>query len=527
MKQLDLDRLIVWQRLYAKENKTIDIDDKFDDISIFSILSDIYENAMSLPDIDKTFTVSSDAGNNYDVVKSISAKESRGFLKLKSYDSALQKISIYRNTIRPTLKTKILSYYNGKIIDGRELLKYDGENFVKIVYRSILEREVDELALKNSIELLINPSSDKLDLINGISKSQEALNKNIRVTGLFYKNLKLNIKRAILSIPILGYIIRVFVNVICLPKRIRNIQTHLNNLDYYSIRELQNFSTNLAKENSKLQNKVFELSEHNYDLDIEFKGLYGELGVIKEWYNSILYNENIEKQKRIYEKNLLDKIYYDYENTLMKKDHDSVKKENLPYLERFNKWSEGKNKSQLKIVDLGCGSGVWIEQLIESGYSPIGVDSNDLIVDEAIEKRALPIIKYDAIDYLKNSEDESIDVISSFQMIEHLEINILYDFFDECKRVLKKGGLLILATPNPENILTATYMFRVDPTHKNPIPIEVLEFYMKEWGFDIWDSFKLKSLDYFPFNYESEDPMRHVAFRFNMEQEYSVWAVKV
>lgn len=111
-------------------------------------------------------------------------------------------------------------------------------------------------------------------------------------------------------------------------------------------------------------------------------------------------------------------------------------------------------------------------------------------------------------------------------MIEHLEIDILYDFFTECKRVLKKGGLLILATPNPENILTATYMFRVDPTHKNPIPIEVLEFYMKEWGFDIWDSFRLKPLDYFPFNYETEDPMRHVAFRFNMEQEYSVWAVK-
>lgn len=519
MRQLDLDKLIIQQRLYAKENKTIDIENKYDDISIFSILSDIYENAITLPDLDKTFTVSDAIEDDHSVVKSISAKESTTFLKLKSYDNHLQKISLYRNKIRPFLKTKMLHYFNGKLINGRELFQYEGENFVKVVYRSILEREVDALALKNSMELLINPYSDKVDLINGILQSEEASRKNIRVTGLFFRNVKLKIKRAILSIPILGYGMRVLFNVIYLPKRIRNLQINLNNLQYYRMKELENNSVHLANDNSILRSHIKTLEDNGVKLE-------NSVNDLKSWQNSVFQKETIEKQKRIYEKNLLDKIYYDYENILMKKDRDSVKKENLPYLERLDKWSEGKEKSQLKIIDLGCGSGEWIEQLKESGYSPLGVDSNDLIVDEVIEKRSLPIIKYDAIEYLKNSEDESYDVVSSFQMIEHLEIDILYDFFTECKRVLKKGGLLILATPNPENILTATYMFRVDPTHKNPIPIEVLEFYMKEWGFDIWDSFRLKPLDYFPFNYETEDPMRHVAFRFNMEQEYSVWAVK-
>jgi len=46
--------------------------------------------------------------------------------------------------------------------------------------------------------------------------------------------------------------------------------------------------------------------------------------------------------------------------------------------------------------------------------------------------------------------DNTFDVLCSFQVIEHLEKP--EHFFKEANRVLKKDGLLIISTPNPEGI---------------------------------------------------------------------------
>ena len=47
----------------------------------------------------------------------------------------------------------------------------------------------------------------------------------------------------------------------------------------------------------------------------------------------------------------------------------------------------------------------------------------------------------------------------------------------ESFRILKPGGLLIMETPNPDNIQVATNNFYIDPTHLRPIPSDFL-FYL-------------------------------------------------
>ena len=37
-------------------------------------------------------------------------------------------------------------------------------------------------------------------------------------------------------------------------------------------------------------------------------------------------------------------------------------------------------------------------------------------------------------------------------------------------RALVPGGILLLETPNPENLQVSSYSFWMDPTHKHPIP---------------------------------------------------------
>ncbi|MFH2055588.1 MAG: hypothetical protein ABIJ61_06505, partial [bacterium] len=50
-------------------------------------------------------------------------------------------------------------------------------------------------------------------------------------------------------------------------------------------------------------------------------------------------------------------------------------------------------------------------------------------------------------------------------------------------RVLKDGGLLILETPNPENLAVATNNFYLDPTHVRPLPPGLLSFLTEFEGF--------------------------------------------
>jgi O-antigen chain-terminating methyltransferase len=89
----------------------------------------------------------------------------------------------------------------------------------------------------------------------------------------------------------------------------------------------------------------------------------------------------------------------------------------------------------------------------------------------------------DAIAALNSFEDESISMVSAFHLVEHISFEMLRTLISEAFRVLKPGGLLILETPNPENILVGTSNFYLDPTHTRPIPPGLLKFLCKHYGF--------------------------------------------
>ncbi len=90
----------------------------------------------------------------------------------------------------------------------------------------------------------------------------------------------------------------------------------------------------------------------------------------------------------------------------------------------------------------------------------------------------------DGIEYLKKQADESITVISTFHVIEHITFEDLQSLVRESLRVLKPGGMLIMETPNPENIKVATEHFYLDPTHIKPIPSRLLSFLPEYYGYN-------------------------------------------
>jgi len=136
-----------------------------------------------------------------------------------------------------------------------------------------------------------------------------------------------------------------------------------------------------------------------------------------------------------------------------------------------------------KMVDIGCGRGEWLELLNEHGISALGVDQ-DVEMLKSCKELGLNFIVGDAFSYIKSSPDNSISILSAFHLVEHLDFNILQELIKESLRVLKPGGLIILETPNPENIAVGTKNFYIDPTHIRPVPQELLSFITEFYGFE-------------------------------------------
>jgi len=152
----------------------------------------------------------------------------------------------------------------------------------------------------------------------------------------------------------------------------------------------------------------------------------------------------------------------------------------LPYIEALKK--EGASSAPLKALDLGCGRGEWLELLGEWGVDAQGIDLDAAMLSICYEK-GLNVSQQNALEVLANMPDKSLDIVSGFHLAEHLEFADLINLVQQSFRALKSGGLLILETPNAENIAVATSTFYLDPTHNNPLPMQLLGFLYEYAGF--------------------------------------------
>ena len=140
------------------------------------------------------------------------------------------------------------------------------------------------------------------------------------------------------------------------------------------------------------------------------------------------------------------------------------------------------NCDSLSVLDLGCGRGEWLELLKEHDISAHGVDLDEGMLSECL-KLNLDCTHGDVMTFLAKQKDQSKDVITSFHLIEHLPFDVLKNLVRECCRVLKPGGVLILETPNCENILVGSGTFYLDPTHAKPLPSQLISFLTIFCGF--------------------------------------------
>jgi SAM-dependent methyltransferase len=134
------------------------------------------------------------------------------------------------------------------------------------------------------------------------------------------------------------------------------------------------------------------------------------------------------------------------------------------------------------VVDVGCGRGEWLELLRDEGFVARGVDLNRVFLDGCRELK-LEVFEQDALSFLRQLKRDSVGVLTSFHMIEHLDHKILIALLDETLRVLRPGGIAIFETPNPRNVVVGSCNFYLDPTHKRPLPPDLSRYLLEARGF--------------------------------------------
>ena len=129
-----------------------------------------------------------------------------------------------------------------------------------------------------------------------------------------------------------------------------------------------------------------------------------------------------------------------------------------------------------KVLEIGCGEGLFLKKLKMGEVNAQGLEFNDLAVKKAIAA-GLSVIKKDIFSFA-NINKNIFDVVCCFQVLEH--VSEVKDFIDGAILALKKGGRLIIGVPsnNP-------YLFRGDRLHALNLPPHQM---------GLWDCNSLKSL---------------------------------
>jgi 2-polyprenyl-3-methyl-5-hydroxy-6-metoxy-1,4-benzoquinol methylase len=114
------------------------------------------------------------------------------------------------------------------------------------------------------------------------------------------------------------------------------------------------------------------------------------------------------------------------------------------------------------VLDFGCGTGYGAAMLAETAREVTGLDIDESALVWAREANPRANLTFTCRDDLGTSLPEaSFDLITCFEMIEHVDFATQQRVITSLARLLKPDGLFLISTPNPD----VTKLYGVNPYH--------------------------------------------------------------
>ena len=133
------------------------------------------------------------------------------------------------------------------------------------------------------------------------------------------------------------------------------------------------------------------------------------------------------------------------------------------------------------ILDLGCGLGLFVEMASKWGMDVQGCDGSKDAIGMTLQRNPTLKVRHCLLGSRLPFNDCSFNNVLLNQVIEHLPAPVLTNALSECNRVLRRGGMLFILSPNKANKAEV----QKDPTHINPLYPSELRSLLNTAGFEV------------------------------------------
>jgi ubiquinone/menaquinone biosynthesis C-methylase UbiE len=204
------------------------------------------------------------------------------------------------------------------------------------------------------------------------------------------------------------------------------------------------------------------------------------------------------------------KFYEEYNAEYYSERTRKSKKHMMKYMKFLRKGSS------LKMLDVGCGEGYYVRDAIEEGIDAYGIDISTYALENALAE-VKDRITSGSITEIPFA-DEEFDIMTAFDVIEHIHPKDTLNAVAEIRRVLKPDGIVIITTPSSNFGDWVS-----DLTHINVRPPKFWKIILEEHNFKVQMFYLPSFLKYYMKNHIPipdsveflvEEPFRYMLGRY-------------
>ena len=136
-----------------------------------------------------------------------------------------------------------------------------------------------------------------------------------------------------------------------------------------------------------------------------------------------------------------------------------------------------------KVLDLACGSGIFLELLAEHDIPALGVERNPAVV-AWVKQHGWDIVEQEVCAFLEHTV-ETYDGVFCSHFLEHLPFEQVLRFFDLLAPRVSPAGIVVIVVPNHESIRMQLLGFWRDPEYGRFYHPELLEAVCRHAGLEV------------------------------------------